>query len=303
MIKKILKVLGMVTLVFCLTIITIRLNSLDETIGTVISSLSSQIEALNDRYNEVIANEITLAGIVQDNARDLTSITTILEENKIDVTKMINSDVFVEGLMGMGGGTVIAKTEKSMYILTCYHVISDIDMLNKAGLPYKATIGYSKKDDSGTIAGMVAYGAVIVKVDEKNDLALLKTGAIDDNLVVAPISTVYPQKGDVVYSVGSPLGLLRTISKGILSGHEDGFYLSDNTTTFGNSGGGLYNTKGELIGVPSNVMGYSVAEKKFIPQLFNTQNDEEPAGKFVPETSLGLSIDLPRIQTFLKGVI
>jgi serine protease Do len=133
--------------------------------------------------------------------------------------------------------------------------------------------------------GVVVYGAEIIKIDEENDLALLKTFMVDDELEVAKIATTEPQKGDIVYSVGSPLGILRTVSQGILSNKVEGFYLSDNTTTFGNSGGGLYNTNGELIGVPAQVMGYGSEEL------------------FAPESSLGMSINLPRIRLFLDGEI
>jgi S1-C subfamily serine protease len=83
---------------------------------------------------------------------------------------------------------------------------------------------------------------------------------------------------------------MRTVSKGILANKIVGFYLTDSTTTFGNSGGGLYNKKGELIGIPSNVLGYAGGL------------DKEGKVTFVPESSLGLSRDLPTIKAFLEGV-
>ena len=220
--------------------------------------------------------------------------TQLIETN---IKKLLDSNVFVIGLFGEGAGTVIKKTENNMYILTCAHVIEEIYKLNKNGFKLGASIGYSKTDEKDLIAGLIVYGAEIIKYDEENDLALLKTSIIDKDLIAVNLANEEPQKGDVVYSIGSPLGLYRTISKGIISNKLEGFYFSDNTTTYGNSGGGLYNTKGELIGVPSNVMGYEVAKKIGYERYL--QNEEN---KFVPETSLGLSISLFRIKAFLEGV-
>jgi S1-C subfamily serine protease len=258
-------------------LVSLRLDMINTT-----NLLENEIATLNDNYNQLIDNDIRLLGQIQTNKIE-----------QPDLIRLLNSDVSVGTFFGEGAGTVIKRTENRMYILTCYHVVAEIDRLNKIGISIGVTVGYSKKDERNSIAGMTAYGAQIVKTDEEHDLALLKIFIVDENLTVVNLAEQEPQKGDTVYSIGSPLGIWRTISKGIISNKQDGYYISDNTTTYGNSGGGLYNSKGELIGVPSNVMGYSVAKKK--PEPIS-----EP--KFVPESSLGLSIDLLTIKDFLEGV-
>jgi S1-C subfamily serine protease len=214
-----------------------------------------------------------------------TNLETIRKDATVDTDKMLNGSVFIQTLFGLGSGTIIKKTIDGMYILTCYHVISELAEFQEGGVIIPATVGYVKDDRTGKEQGVVVYAATIVKTDKENDLALLKTSIIDDTLNVIKLANTEPSKGDVVYSVGNPLGIMRTLSRGILGNHKEGFYFTDNTTTYGNSGGSLLNINGELIGVPSQCLGYSVAEE------------------FVPETSLGLSIDLLRVKEFLRGEI
>lgn len=192
-------------------------------------------------------------------------------------------------MMGSGSGTVLKKTEDSMYILTCYHVIDANYEAQQRGYKVGVTVGYNIETKEGKPAGMTVYGAEIIKVDVENDLALLKTYFNDESLKVIKLAEEEPIRGDIIYSVGHPLGLPRAISKGILTSKVEGFYVSDNTTTFGNSGGGLFNIKGELIGVPAKVTGY--------------EGGKDDLGKptFVPESGLGLSINLTVIKTFLLG--
>jgi S1-C subfamily serine protease len=177
-----------------------------------------------------------------------------------------------------------------MYILTCYHVVDDIIAINKLGMKMSASIGYSKSDEINKVSGLVIYGAEVVKYDEEHDIALLKTSILDNELEVANIATTEPNKGDLVFSIGNPLGLLRTISQGILANKIEGFFISENVTTFGNSGGGLYNITGELVGIPAQVTGYEGG----------LMEDGKPA--FIPESSLGMSRDLQTIHSFLEGV-
>lgn len=278
MFKKIRRVIIAILVGIILGSIIILQYQQNKIVEYAIYKLDYRIETLQDYYNNLLNNDLLLLD---------KTITNQLKP--IDINRIIKSDVFVRGFFGTGAGTVIKKTETSMYIITCAHVVEDIIKFNEIGFKIAATVGYVKKNNLDSIGGAIVYGAEVVKYDFKNDLALLKTSIIDDDLVVANLSDNEPEKGDIVFSVGSPLGLFRTISRGILSNKEDGFYFSDNTSTFGNSGGGLYNIKGELIGIPSNVTGYSAGL------------DENEKEIFVPETGLGLSISLFRIKAFLEG--
>jgi S1-C subfamily serine protease len=294
MIKELLGRIIKITFTFLIILTMIGVIQLKIDLNKFTEIFKQEIEILNDRYNQSVENDIELLQELQEQIeknntgdnellKKITNLLSTIDElkrNNVDIDKLLNSDVFVMSIFGEGAGTVIKKTENNMYILTCAHVVKEIYEFNKQGLKFGVSIGYSKSDKRDIIAGMIVYGAEIIKYDEENDLALLKTFIVDDNLIAINITNTEPQKGDIVYSVGSPLGLLRTISKGILSNKIEGFYVSDNTITFGNSGGGLYNINGELIGVPARVLAYD--------------NNS-------PESSLGLSINLQIIKDFLRG--
>jgi S1-C subfamily serine protease len=294
--RKLLKILGIITLVVVVLYVYGHNNAtILQRITDVSDSINLKINRVYYEQNRLTNNDIKIAQDIQQLQRDLQSTEKSLGREidivdshipfEADTNWMLNGSVFVQGIEGMGAGTVVKKTEKNMYILTCAHVVNDVYEMNKLGLKMGASIGYSKTDELGVVQGLIVYGAEIIKYDEKEDLALLKTFVTDNSLNEISLSLENPVKGDIVYSVGCPLGMLRTISKGILSNVQDRFNVSDNTTTFGNSGGGLYNIYGQLIGVPSNVPGYSAG------------------GEFIPESSLGLSICLDRIKAFLEGEI
>lgn len=291
-------------------------NNLD--IKLVANVSATEYRRLNDRINTLVDNDQQLLASLQENDRQQAETKEDLENNikfsekytiyelslmrkninllynhieelqKIlygaNIQKILNGSVFVNGLLGAGSGTVIKATEKAMYILTCYHVVDDIIMLNEKGFDFGATVGYTRNDNLDSITGMTAYGAEVIKYDKENDLALLRIDYVDENLEVISIAEKEPEKGDTVYTVGNPLGLYRTISKGIIANKVEGYYIFDGTITFGNSGGGLYNTNNELIGIPNHVLGYKVGED------------------YVPESGLGYTINLRRIKNFLEGI-
>lgn len=294
--NKIVNIILCTAIIFVLTIQTINLYTLQEESTQQTRSIAV--------LNNLLAKElINVARIIDENLKDakleqklvyyqLDSDYDNLNKkidsiNYVDTEKMLNGSVFVVGLTGLGSGTIVKKTAEKMYILTCYHVVRDVQEFNDAGeVKLPAQVGYNHRDAEGNNIGSIIYGAEIIKYDKENDLALLKTFFVDDELQEIKIAEESPIKGDVIYSVGNPLGLMRTISKGILANILNGYFIGDNTTTFGNSGGTLYNSKAELIGVPSQVLGYSVG------------NDG-----FVPESSLGFAIDLTRVKEFISGVL
>ena len=278
MLKKILKAVVIVAIVSWIGLVSVKLLAIDQVINDSVLALQGEIETLQQQSYNSFKNDLFLSNEIIELVRN--------SVKEVDYKHILKTDVLVMSIFGSGAGTVVKKTDNEMYVLTCYHVVEEIVNANNQGTKMNAVVGYTLDDtgDSEDLKSFVSFSAFVVKYDVENDLALLKINYSDPNLEVAKLAEVEPQQGDVVYSVGSPLGLLRNVSKGILANKLVGFYISDNTTTFGNSGGGLYNKDGELIGVPSNVLGYKVGLE------------------FVPESSLGLSRDLPTIKAFLEGV-
>lgn len=98
----------------------------------------------------------------------------------------------------------------------------------------------------------------IVALNPFFDLALLRiedTQGIElKNTYLGDYARV--RAGDPVFAVGSPLGLERTVSEGIVSNRNralSGYVLIQTTAAInpGNSGGPLFNSRGEVIGVTS----------------------------------------------------
>ena len=90
--------------------------------------------------------------------------------------------------------------------------------------------------------------AYLVAISETADLALLKIdGRKTPVLRLGRVDQV--TQGEIVYAIGSPVGLKDSVSSGIISGF-DGFFLKTDAKIYpGNSGGPLLNRKGEVIGI------------------------------------------------------
>ena len=141
---------------------------------------------------------------------------------------------------GAGSGVVISSDG---YILTCAHVVSGASNIT-------VTIGDTD------------YPATVVGEDDTSDVAVLKIDATDltpatvgnsDSLAV----------GESVLAVGNPLGELGgTVTSGIVSALNRSVSIQgsssvntmsliqmDASVSPGNSGGGLFNMNGELVGI------------------------------------------------------
>lgn len=100
----------------------------------------------------------------------------------------------------------------------------------------------------------VTKNVTIARIDEAIDLVLLvgtKKETIKGPSV--PFAQKEPLLGENVYVIGAPLQSTRLITHGIISNilweENRKNYLTDAAIVFGNSGGGLFNTKGELLGI------------------------------------------------------
>jgi len=141
------------------------------------------------------------------------------------------------------GSGVIVTTDG--YILTNYHVVDGADEI-KVDLT-----------DGRTLS------AKVIGTDKPSDLALLKINASDLKAIALGNSDAV-KVGDVVLAVGNPLGVGQTVTMGIISaksrstntgdGSYEDFLQTDAPINHGNSGGALVNTKGELVGINSQIL-------------------------------------------------
>ncbi|MFZ4762267.1 MAG: DegQ family serine endoprotease [Alphaproteobacteria bacterium] len=100
--------------------------------------------------------------------------------------------------------------------------------------------------------------AKILGKDEKTDLAVLKVETAGKKLVDVKWGNSDAMKvGNWVMAIGNPFGLGGTVTAGIVSararninaGPYDDFIQTDASINRGNSGGPMFNTKGEVIGI------------------------------------------------------
>ena len=152
---------------------------------------------------------------------------------------------------GVGSGVIVSDDG---YILTNNHVVSD-ERGNDAD---EVLVQLSDGEE---------YPAIIVGRDPNTDIAVLKIEG--ENLPVAPIANSENlEVGDVVFAIGTPLGVGLTVTQGIISatgraigiygdeGYED-FIQTDASINMGNSGGALVDTEGRLIGINSAILSQS----------------------------------------------
>lgn len=144
---------------------------------------------------------------------------------------------------GLGSGFVIHPTG---YVVTNQHVISG---------EHQISITLFRQGEHEL--EQVHFKKVrIVALDSWTDLALLKIeDGGDRDFTTVPLGAFDElRQGQPVFAVGSPLGLDRSVSEGIISLTNrfiEGRLLIQTTTEVnpGNSGGPLFNLRGEVIGV------------------------------------------------------
>jgi serine protease Do len=104
------------------------------------------------------------------------------------------------------------------------------------------------------------YTAEVVGIDEQTDVAVLKIEAV--GLPAVKIGDAKHLKvGEWVIAIGSPFGFENTVTSGIVSGKSrslpDGTYVpfiqTDVAVNPGNSGGPLFNMRGEVVGINSQI--------------------------------------------------
>lgn len=143
---------------------------------------------------------------------------------------------------GQGSGVIVSEEG---FIVTNYHVIRGAAEIDVA------------------ISGRRPMSAKVVGVDVPTDVAVLRVNA-EDLIPAVWGDSDETNVGSLVWAVGSPFGLERTITSGILSAknragkagtvYQD-FLQTDAAVNPGNSGGPLVDADGRIVGINTAIIG------------------------------------------------
>jgi serine protease Do len=149
--------------------------------------------------------------------------------------------VRMEAGINIGSGVVL---HADCYVATAAHVVEE-------------AVGINVVFKDGT-----QEAAEIVTLSRTEDLALLKVASLPKGLVLPPIGDSDQLRvGQPVFCIGAPLGLKHTLTAGVVSALRDDpralvprqIVQTDAALNSGNSGGALFNYKGEVVGIASYI--------------------------------------------------
>ncbi len=149
---------------------------------------------------------------------------------------------------GLGTGVLVSKDG---YVMTAAHVVHAADSL---------VVSFQGGEE---------ISATVVASEPAADVALLKLDKMPKNASVAIIGDSDDVKiGDEVFIIGTPYGLSHTLTVGHISARHEPyslpgemalaeFFQTDAAVNQGNSGGPMFNMKGEVIGIVSHIISKS----------------------------------------------
>lgn len=158
--------------------------------------------------------------------------------------------------------TAISAASQSVVKLNCYDKNGDLYATgsgfacfadNVIVTNYHVIEGGVYSIEASTEDGNTFDITYVLATDEAKDIAILGTSAPHNLALLQPGNSDDLQKGEKVVAIGSPLGLLNSVSTGVFSGYtnENGMNVLQFTASIssGSSGGALFNDVGEVLGI------------------------------------------------------
>ena len=197
----------------------------------------------NNNGSEVIINEVEYTNIEKS---DYTTAIEKAYNTVVEISCQVESSA--SGYFIFGGTTTATSRGSGViftedgYIVTNAHVLEGLT--NENTIVVKIYTGEE-------------YGAKLIGYDSRTDLAVIKID--ENNLPYASFAdSAQLMLGQDVIAIGNPLGLGISCSNGIVSALEKEIYINNVYMTViqtnaainsGNSGGGLFDIEGNLVGI------------------------------------------------------
>ncbi len=197
-----------------------------------------------------------LAALITPTAAQAESLRTIFKQvdTAVVVVQTDHKDVVtgpqkrLSNLPGAGSGVLISQDGK---VVTAAHLIQSADEI------------------AVTFANETTVKARVVSSDPAADIAMLQLEKVPDGMKAARLGdSDDAEVGDQIFIVGAPLGLGHTLSVGHIGARlrpntmygamaRAEFFQTDAAINEGNSGGPMFDMKGEVIGIVSHIVSKS----------------------------------------------
>jgi serine protease Do len=239
------------------------------------------------KYNELKAGYDVASSALKDHKSRLSDLEMAsrlvakrVEPSVVSITRPISRTFSGREFDGQGSGVIV---DKAGYIVTNFHVVD--------GAPTVQVRLSDRRTAEAKVVGSDAMTDIAVLKIDLNNLIAAEWGD-SDKLEV----------GDLVWALGSPYGLDRSLTFGIISAksRRSGNYVSsspyqeylqtDAAVNPGNSGGPLVNIEGQIVGINAAIFGPSYQGISFsIPSaLAREKYDELRAKGHIDRAWLGI---------------
>ncbi len=215
--------------------------------ATVMGGIANFILTYSESYGPVPTGKVDKKKIAQD-----------IEKAAAHIQEPLKSNVCVKSGFGlsesMGSGVVVKNKESKTYIITNVHVltggsmVASLDEAKRKARNLSVTF-YNAETKEAEILWVAPEGidlALICCETPENYTSSVKIGSANDI-----------KMGEKVFAIGNPMGLDWTYTEGVVSSfrnreigkYEISVIQIQTPLNHGNSGGGLYSEKGNLVGI------------------------------------------------------
>ena len=222
-----------------------------------ISSTSGQIQSTvpaesdtesADSTNSAADGQMTVAEVAKNCMPSMVTISTM----SVEQMQSLFGGTQSYDVEGAGTGIIIGQNDTELLIASNNHVVENANEVSVGFVDESVVEASIKGTDADNDVAVVAVKLEDISDDTKAAIREAKIGD-SDSLAL----------GDQVVAIGNALGYGQSVTSGYVSALNRELELSDGTNTFtstgliqtdaainsGNSGGGLFNMKGELIGI------------------------------------------------------
>ncbi len=263
------------------------------------------------------------AGTVAEVAQNcMPSLVTIASVSVVEMQNFFGQTQQYEA-QGAGSGVIVGVNDTELLIATNNHVVMGSKELSVGFIDQTSVEAFVKGTDPGNDLAVVGVKLENIPEETMSQIKIATIGNSDDLVL-----------GEQVVAIGNALGLGQSVTSGYVSAmhrdmtFSDGNYTIDSTDLIqtdapinsGNSGGGLFNMKGELVGINEakssmsssgatvDGVGYAISIDKAEPILQDLMNletretvDEADAG-YLGVTCADVTPDIAQMYNMPEGV-